>query len=306
VSLSPGAPAPGSAGAWLLAARPKTLPAAVAPVVVGSAVALREGGFRPGPAAAALVGALLLQVGSNFANDVFDHEKGADAPGRLGPARAVQTGLLSAAQMRRGMALVFGLALLVGFYLVHAAGWPVVAIGLASIASAVAYTGGPWPLGYHGLGDLFVFVFFGLVAVCGTAFVQMLQVPALAWWAAVPVGLLTTAILVVNNERDRETDAAAGKRTLAVRLGRRGSLAEYAALLLGAFAVPLVLVLSGRAGAWLLLPLLATPLALRRVLRVTADRGAALNPSLAGTAQLLLVYSLLLALGLAIDASRLR
>jgi 1,4-dihydroxy-2-naphthoate octaprenyltransferase len=286
----------------LLASRPKTLPAAVAPVVVGTAVAFHEGGLRPGPALAALAGALLLQVGSNFANDVFDHEKGADREGRLGPVRAVQAGLLTPAQMRRGLVVVFGLAVLAGCFLVHAAGWPVVAIGLASIASAVAYTGGPWPLGYHGLGDVFVFVFFGLVAVCGTAFVQLLRVPALAWWAAVPVGLLTTAILVVNNERDRESDAAAGKRTLAVRLGRRGSLAEYLTLLLGAFAVPVALVVTGRAGAPLLLPLLASPLALQRARRVTADQGAALNPSLAGTAQLLLAYSLLLALGIALDA----
>jgi len=295
-------PAPGSAGAWLLAARPRTLPAAVAPVAVGTAVAFREGGFRPGPAAAALLGALLLQVASNFANDVFDHEKGADVDGRLGPPRAVQTGLLTAAAMRRGTAAVLALAVLVGVYLVYAAGWPVVAIGLASMAAAVAYTGGPWPLGYHGLGDLFVFVFFGLVAVCGTAFVQMLRVPPLAWWAAVPVGLLTTAILVVNNERDRESDAVVGKRTLAVRLGPRGSRAEYVALLAGAFAVPVALVIAGRAGAALLLPLLAAPLALARARAVLASSGAALNPSLAGTARLLLAFSLLLSAGIALDA----
>lgn len=295
-------PAPGSAAAWLLAARPKTLPAAVAPVLVGTAVALREGGFRPGPALAALAGALLLQVGSNLANDVFDHEKGADAVGRLGPPRAAQSGLLTPAAMKRGTAAVFGLATLVGCYLAYVAGWPVVAIGLASIASAVAYTGGPRPIGYHGLGDLFVFVFFGLVAVCGTVFVQMLRVPALAWWAAVPVGLLATAILVVNNERDREQDAACGKRTLAVRLGPRASRVEYALLVALSFAVPVALVLAGRAGPWLLLPLLAAPLAVQRVRRVAGSSGAALDPSLAATAQLLLAFSFLLAAGIALDA----
>jgi 1,4-dihydroxy-2-naphthoate octaprenyltransferase len=270
-------------------------------VAVGTAVALREGGFRPGPALAALLGALLLQIGSNLANDVFDHEKGADTADRVGPTRAVQAGLLSATQMKRGTGVVFALAVLVGAYLVYAAGWPVVAIGLGSIAAAVAYTGGPWPLGYHGLGDLFVFVFFGLVAVCGTAYVQMLRVPPLAWWAAVPVGLLTTAILVVNNERDRESDARAGKRTLAVRLGRSGSRTEYVLLVAASFAVPALLVASGRGGATLWLPLLALPLAARRVHRVLADTGAALNASLAGTAQLLLVFSLLLAAGIALD-----
>lgn len=300
--MSDARPGPGSAGAWLLAARPKTLPAAVAPVVVGTAVALREGGFSPGPALAALAGALLLQVGSNLANDVFDHEKGADAAGRLGPARAVQAGLLTPAAMKRGTAVVFGLAVLVGGYLVAMAGWPVVAMGLASIAAAVAYTAGPWPLGYHGLGDLFVFVFFGLVAVCGTAFVQMLRVPALAWWAAVPVGLLTTAILVVNNERDRESDAAAGKRTLAVRLGPRGSRIEYVLLVVLSFAVPVALVAAGGGGPPLLLPLLAAPLAASRVRRFLTTSGAALNPSLAATAQLLLVFSVLLAAGIALDA----
>src|SRR6185436_13884519 len=172
-----------------------------------------------------------------LANDVFDAEKGADTAERLGPTRTVQAGLLSASAVRTGMLVVFGAALLVGVYLTSVAGLTVVWIGLSSIAAAVAYTGGPWPLGYHGLGDVFVMAFFGFVAVCGTAFVQMGRVPELAWWASVPVGALATAILVVNNVRDRETDARAGKRTLAVRLGRGGALGEYFALLAAAYAV---------------------------------------------------------------------
>ena len=300
MSGAPDGVAPGSAAAWVLAARPKTLPAALAPVVVGTACAWREGGFRAGPAMAALAGALLLQVGANLANDVFDHEKGADTHERLGPTRVVQSGLLSGAAVRAGTAAVFAAATAIGLYLAAVAGWPVVAIGLASIAAALAYTGGPYPLGYHGFGDLFVFVFFGPVAVCGSAFVQALRVPELAWWTALPVGALTTAILVVNNVRDIDTDAAAGKRTLAVRLGRGGSLAEYAALLAVAYLVPALLVGSGRLGVWGLLPLASLPLALSRARRVARDRGRALNASLAGTAQLLLVYCVLLAAGVAL------
>src|SRR6187551_3259317 len=195
--------------AWWIACRPKTLSAAAVPVAVGSAVAHKLGGFVWQPALAALVGALLLQIGSNFANDVFDFEKGADTQERLGPLRAVQAGLVSPRAMRRGIWVVFGLALLVGSYLTYLSGPAIIIIGLASIASAVLYTAGPYPLGYHGLGDLFVMIFFGFVAVCGTVFVQLGTVPVLAIWAAVPVGSLATAILVVNNVRDRDTDVRA-------------------------------------------------------------------------------------------------
>ena len=183
-SSDPEHPPPGhrALASWLLAARPKTLSAASVPVAVGSACAFSLGGLRPAPALAALAGALLLQIGANFANDVYDYEKGADTAERLGPTRAVQAGLITPAAMKRGMYLVFALALLIGAYLTHVAGWPILAIGIVSIVSAVAYTGGPYPLGYNGLGDLFVFVFFGLVAVCGTVFVQLGRVPALALW----------------------------------------------------------------------------------------------------------------------------
>jgi 1,4-dihydroxy-2-naphthoate octaprenyltransferase len=289
---------PGALRRWAMAARPKTLPAAVTPVLVGTACAHAVGGFRAGPAAAALAGALLLQIGANLANDVFDFERGADTADRVGPTRVVQSGALSAAAVRAGMAVAFGLALLVGVYLAWVAGPVVVAIGLLSIAGAIAYTAGPYPLGYVGLGDPAVMVFFGFVAVCGTTFVQAGQVPALAWWAAVPVGALITAILVVNNLRDIETDARAGKRTLAVRLGRRGALAEYALLLAAAYAVPVGLVAAGRLSASALVPILSAPLAFALWRRVSRATGRALNPALGGTAGLSLVFGVLFALGI--------
>ena len=289
---------------WLLASRPATLAAAVVPVAVGTACALGVGRWEPGAILGALVGAVFIQIGTNFANDLFDFEKGADAGERLGPTRAVQAGLLTVAEARAGMTVAFCAATLAGGYLTFIAGWPVVAIGVASIASGIAYTGGPYPLGYHGLGDLFVLIFFGFVAVCGTAFVEVGQVPPLAWAASVPVGALATAILVVNNIRDRELDAKAGKRTLVVRLGRRAAVAEYAALILSAQLAPVILVLSGRASGWLLATLLTAPLG-GRLLWILARRdGRALNPILGATALLLLLHGSLLAVGLAVGGVR--
>ncbi len=290
---------PGSLGAWLLASRPKTLSAAAVPVIVGTACSAARGEVRWGPASAALFGALFLQIGANFANDVFDYEKGADTAERLGPTRAVQAGLLSAKSMRLGMSVVFGLALVLGLYLTRVAGPVILLIGLASIASAIAYTGGPYPLGYHGLGDVFVFLFFGLVAVCGTVYVEIGRVPGLAWPCAVPVGALATAILVVNNLRDRITDLSAGKRTLAVRFGRSFAVNQYRALLLLSYVVPVALVVTRVTGPEVLLALLSLPLALKIERAVAATEGRALNALLAATAKLLLVFGLLFALGLA-------
>jgi 1,4-dihydroxy-2-naphthoate octaprenyltransferase len=299
MSRPPGEIEPGSLRAWLLAARPATLTAAATPVIVGTACAFRSGGFRAGPAAAALAGALLLQIGSNFANDLFDYEKGVDTAERLGPTRATQSGLLSPGAMRAGTAAVFGLALLDGAYLAAAAGWPVVAIGLLSIVSAIAYTGGPYPLGYHGLGDVFVFLFFGLAAVCGTAYVQALRIPAVAWPAAAAVGALVTAILVVNYIRDAGTDRRTGKRTIAARYGRRAARIEYAALLAAGYAIPVLLAATGRAPAWVLLPLVTLPLAARVARTVfTSTDGPALNRSLKETARLLFLHGLLFSIGL--------
>ncbi|MEO6774186.1 MAG: 1,4-dihydroxy-2-naphthoate polyprenyltransferase [Kofleriaceae bacterium] len=286
------------ANVWVSAARLRTLPAAVVPVVVGTAVARAVGQIAWGPALAALAGSLAIQIGTNFANDVFDAEKGADGPDRIGPVRAVAAGLISAAAMKRAMIAAFAIATGFGIYLASVGGWPIVAIGVASIAAGIAYTGGPWPLGYHGLGDVFVFGFFGFVAVCGTAYVQLAAVPRLAVWAAIPVGALATAIIVVNNLRDRTSDVRAGKRTLAVRLGRAGALAEYALLLVASYAVSIGLAVGSR-DPWLLLPVASLPLAVSRMRAlVRARNGPEFNACLAATGQLLLTYGVLFAVGL--------
>lgn len=296
-------PFPGSARAWIAACRPATLTAAIVPVAVGTACAIAEGAMRWGPAGAALLGAMLLQIGANLANDVFDYEKGADTHERLGPTRVVQSGLLSARSVRSAMWFTFALALAIGVYLTVVAGPVIVVIGLLSIASAIAYTGGPYPLGYHGLGDVFVLVFFGFVAVCGTAFVQAGYVPDIAWWAAAPIGTLATAILVVNNVRDCETDVKAGKRTLPVRFGRAFGLYEYVVLISVAYCVPLALLASGKSGGWVLLPWLTAPIAMKLARSLFTQKGRLLNVTLVGTAKLLLVFGVLFALGIGLGRS---
>ena len=292
-------PAPGSIGAWRAAARPPTLTAAVAPVLVGTAAAIGDGVFSAGPFVAALFGAICLQIGANFANDVFDFERGADAGDRLGPPRATQMGLLTPSRMKLGMWVAFLLAFLAGIYLVVVAGWIVVVIGLASIVAGLIYTGGPWPVGYHALGDAFTFVFFGMVAVVGTYFVQAEAAPGAAWLAAVPVGCTVTAILVANNLRDLATDRAAGKTTLAVVLGERGTRAWYVLLLLAAYGVAIALWPATGVAPWTLLVLASLPFAvapLRAVAGGTAGR--ALNATLVQTARFHLIFGVLLALAL--------
>jgi 1,4-dihydroxy-2-naphthoate polyprenyltransferase len=292
-------PERGSARAWLMAARLPTLPVAIAPVLVGASVASRSGHLRWSAIAAALFGALFIQIGTNFANDVFDYEKGADDERRLGPPRAVQSGLITPREMRLGMVVAFAIAMLSGAYLAWVAGPVIFAIGLVSILSGIAYTAGPYPLGYNGLGDVFVFVFFGLVAVAGTSWVAIASIPLEAWLAAIPVGALATCVLIVNNVRDYETDVDAGKRTLVVRFGRNFGVIEYALALALAFGTPLVLVGLGAPLAVLgaLLPLPFGIVLWRRLARL---RGPALNPVLAGSAKLLLLTSALLAFGFAI------
>jgi len=287
---------------WILAARPKTLPAAAATAITGSAAALWAGKFQIGPALACLLGALLLQVGANLANDVFDYYRGADAHGRLGPLRVTQSGLLKPGQVIAGMWLTFGLAAMIGIYLFLQAGWPVLLIGLASIIAAIAYTGGPFPFGYYGLGDLVVFFFFGPVAVCGTYFVQAKSVDAIAVWAALPMGFLITAILVVNNLRDIHSDRAAGKRTLAVRLGQRGARIEYSLCLAAAYLAPALMAAVAAGPAWGMLAWLSIPFAIQQNHLIWELEGRPLNQALAGTGQLTLVYGILFALGLVISS----
>ena len=285
--------------AWKLAVRPPTLTAAMSPVFVGTAVAISRDEFRALPALAALFGALCLQVGANFANDVFDFKRGADTADRLGPPRATQMGLITPNQMLVGMWLTLGLALLAGVYLAVVGGWPVVAFGLASIAAAIIYTGGPWPIGYHALGDVFTFVFFGLVAVVGTYFVQAKETTALAWLAAVPVGCTVTAILVVNNLRDIDTDRATGKKTLAVVIGRKATRGWFVVLLAAAYAVALGTIAAGASPA-VALVVLSLPAARGPIQAIRADtRGGALNPILKATARFHLVFGVLFAIGLA-------
>ncbi|MEM8934174.1 MAG: 1,4-dihydroxy-2-naphthoate polyprenyltransferase [Acidobacteriota bacterium] len=293
-------PATGSVRAWILASRPPTLAAAAVPVAVGTAVAHTVGDVRWLPTLACLWGAIWIQIGTNFANDVFDFEKGTDTEERLGPTRAVQAGWVTPSHMRIGLVVAFALATVAGVYLTIVAGWPIVAIGIASLISGVAYTGGPYPLGYHGLGDVFVMLFFGFVAVCGTVWCNLLAVPELAWWASVPPGALATAILVVNNLRDRHGDATSGKRTLAVRFGRRGAELEYVLTLALAYAVPVTIVGLGMAGPWACLPLITLPLAVRLLRDVRHLEGRPLNGVLVGTAKLLILHGALFAVGLAL------
>lgn len=296
-SAAPDLPDEGSLAAWLSAMRPRTLPAAAVPVVVGTALCFAVGGLHLGAALAALFGALCIQVGTNFANDVFDAEKGADGPERKGPTRMVAAGLISPTAMRAGVAVAFGLATLAGVYLFTVAGWPVIAIGVASLLAGLAYTGGPYPLAYHGLGDLFVLVFFGFVAVGGTVFVQLGHLPLTTWFLALGVGALSTALLVVNNLRDVEEDQKNGKRTLAVKLGRRGALLEHTGMLLLAYAAAGTLVNLEQPAT--LIALFTLPLAARRYRGLRAAvTGEAFNAELARTGQLLTLYGLSLAAAL--------
>jgi 1,4-dihydroxy-2-naphthoate polyprenyltransferase len=283
---------------WWLAIRPRTLPAAAAGVITGSALAHYERSFRLVPALAALLVALLLQIGSNLANDVFDFERGADAGQRQGPQRVTQSGLLTPSQVKAGMWTAFALAGLLGLYLTFEAGWIVLLIGLAAIFSAIAYTGGPFPLGYYGLGDLFVFLFFGLACVAGTYFVQAGKVSPAAWWSSVPVGLIIVGILVVNNLRDIETDRLAGKHTLAVTLGGWFAKGEYLFCLAAAFLCLPALSAGGVLPWGALLAWMTLPLAWKMTRIVFTQKGKALNAALGGTGQLALAFSLLFLAGL--------
>jgi 1,4-dihydroxy-2-naphthoate octaprenyltransferase len=300
--------------AWLMAARPQTLPAGAAPVIIGVGLAVSDDVFAPLPAFAALVGALLIQVGTNFANDYYDAIKGADTDDREGFTRVTAGGLIAPERVKYAMAAAYTLALCVGLYLVFVGGVPILVVGLSSILAGLLYTGGPYPYGYYGLGDLFVFVYFGLVAVTGTYYVQAvvtmdvgpvpLGIPAgtvttATLLAGVAAGALSTAILVVNNIRDIETDREAGKRTLAVMLGYRWSRVEYLTLLGAAYVVPVILwAVLGYTPA-VLLALLSVPLATATArIVLTGTDGDTLNPALERTGQVLALYAILFAAGL--------
>jgi len=290
---------PSTVQVWLTAARPRTLWAAVSPVIVGSSIALRDHAFHGPSALAALLGAILIQIGTNLANDLFDHLHGADDNERVGPLRVTQAGWVTRRQITIAMVTVFALAILVGVYLVMRGGWPIVAIGLTSIAAAIFYTGGPKPYGYHGWGDLFTFVFFGPVAVVGSYYVQALSTTSVAWMGGVAMGALVTSILVVNNARDRQTDLRAGKRTMAVRLGPNGSAWEYLLLLMTAAIVPVVLVV-GNEAPWTVLASSIAILSARPTVSMLyrAPTPPQFNTALAATARLTLWYALAFGIGI--------
>lgn len=298
--------------AWIAAARPQTLPAAAAPIVVAVGLAINDAVFAAGPAFAALLGAVLIQIGTNFANDYYDAIQGADTDAREGFTRVTQAGIIEPQRVKLAMYLTFAAAVAVGSYLVYIGGLPILLIGLLSIISGIAYTGGPYPLGYHGLGDLFVFVFFGVIAVVGTYYVQAVAVLAEPLSTTVPAGTVTleavvaslpiaaisTNILVVNNIRDRSEDATTGKRTLAVRFGYRFARWEFLSLFALAYLVP-VWFWATTGGVAVLLPMLTVPLAIRLTQTVrTETSGEALNPALEQTGKLLVIYALLFGAGL--------
>ncbi len=290
---------PGAVAAWCWAARPRTLGASLVPVLVGSAVAHAQGRVRPGVGLACAVAALLLQIAANWANDAQDFLGGVDTAARRGAPRASQSGWLSPEALLRGAALALAVAAAIGVWLVSVGGAPILALGLLACAAALGYSGGPFPLATHGLGEVAAFVFFGVVAVAGTSYLHTGLVSPLAVLASLPVGALVTGIMVVNNLRDRETDAAAGRRTLAVRSGERATRGLFGALLVAAFAVPPLLWLTGLAGPWVMGSLLAAPLARGawRGLRAACD-GAAFDAVLIAVARLHLVFGVLFAAGL--------
>ena len=289
---------PGSLRVWLTAARPRTLWAAVSPVMIGTAMAYADQTAHLWSALTALIGAVAIQVGTNYANDYFDYRKGSDSPQRIGPLRVTAAGLVTPAAMRRATAVAFGIAMAAGVYLVWRGGWPIVVIGLLSILSGILYTAGPYALAYLGVADFFVLLFFGPVAVGGTYYVQSLHLTWPVLLAGLAPGFFSTAILTVNNLRDADSDARTGKRTLAVRFGKRFSRWEYVACLLLAGAVPVCLVLAHDAPSEILTAVAAVLLAFPAVhLVFTARDGAVLNLVLAKTGQLLLLYSLLFSIG---------
>lgn len=282
---------------WLLASRPKTLLAAVVPVTVGAAIAASEGAIDYFSTFIALICALLIQIGTNFVNDLYDHLKGADTHKRVGPLRVLNAGLVSVKTMQKAILLVFCAAFLTGLILVKKGGIPILMIGVASLIAGYAYTAGPFPLAYKGLGDIFVFIFFGFVATVGTYYVNTLTVSLIPVLASIPVGALITNILVVNNYRDIDQDKVAGKITLAVRIGKRNTRYEYMFLIIASFIVPVLIFLIGKQGLWILLPYLTLPLGLRLIRMIYNYTGSQLNSTLELTAKFSAIYGILLALG---------
>ncbi len=282
---------------WVLASRPKTLPAAISPIIIGSSIAYYDGKFSFVAALIALICSLLIQIGTNFVNDLYDHLKGSDSEERVGPTRTLATGLVSIHEMKLAIYITFGVTFLLGLYLVYLAGWPILLVGILSIASGYAYTAGPYPLAYNGLGDIFVFVFFGFVATVGTYYVQALQLTELIFISSIPAGLLITNILVVNNYRDIDEDRRSNKHTLAVKFGDRFSRIQYLLQLLIAYLIPVVIFISYEIDIVILLPLLTIPMGIKLFQMLFILHGQELNRTLELTAKLSVIFSILFSLG---------
>jgi 1,4-dihydroxy-2-naphthoate polyprenyltransferase len=283
---------------WIIASRPRTLPAAVVPVIVGSAAAAYDNKFTILYAAIALICSLLIQIGTNFTNDLYDYLKGADNEKRKGPLRVMVNGLITVNEMKAGIAIVFLTAFILGLYLVYTGGIFVLAIGIASILAGIAYTAGPYPLAYNGLGDLFVFMFFGIVGTVGTYYVQAHSLSLLPFLCSIPVGALITNILVVNNYRDIDEDKAANKNTLAVKFGRDFTRYQFIFLLIFAFIIPIVLFFGFDFKGWVFLPYLTIPIAIKLIRMLYSYNGKELNKTLELTAKLSAIFGLLLSAGI--------
>ena len=283
---------------WILASRPKTLLAAFVPVIIGSSLAYSAGKFHPAAAAVALICSVLIQVGTNFVNDLYDYLAGTDNEERVGPTRVLAAGLVSVKEMKIAIVLVFALTFVFGLYLVHLGGWIILLIGVLSIIAGIAYTAGPYPLAYNGLGDIFVFVFFGLVGTVGTYYVQAFEISLLSVLTAIPVGALITNILIVNNYRDIETDKANGKFTLAVLFGKRFSRIQYLIFTVVSYAVPVIVYFLFKQSIFVFLPALTLPLAVKLVKMIYTFNGVELNKTLELTAKLSGIYGILFAAGL--------
>jgi len=284
--------------AWILASRPRTLLAAVVPVIVGSSIAIHDGKFNITAATIALLCSIFIQIGTNFANDLFDFLHGTDKQDRVGPQRAVASGLISIHEMKLGTIITFGTSFVLGLYLVYMGGWIVLLIGLVSIAAGIAYTAGPLPLAYNGLGDVAAFLFFGFIATVGTYFVQTHEFSWMSFWASIPVGALVTNILVVNNYRDREEDSSNGKNTLAVIFGDRFSRIQYVFFMVISYAILFVVYFTFKKSYTVFLPLISLPISIKLVKMIFTLKGRELNKTLELTAKLSAIYGFLFAVGI--------
>ncbi len=283
---------------WILASRPKTLPAAIVPVLVGSALAYSDESLKVLPAIVTLICSLLIQIATNFTNDLFDFLKGTDKKDRSGPTRVVVAGLITPNEMKYAVIFTFGLAFILGLYLVSIGGWLILIIGIISILAGLAYTAGPYPLAYNGLGDIFVFIFFGLIGTVGTYYVQTTQISPLAFWSSIPVGALITNILVVNNYRDTDEDKVSGKRTLSVIFGKRFARLQYVFFMIISYLILIVVYFTFKQEVWIFLPLLTFPLSLKLIKMIYTLEGKELNKTLELTAKLSAIYAVLFSIGI--------